>query len=220
MGLKSRRAFSAASHDQVLVAARAVQSLLSHVDKPINMSLLRIKHLTDSRIAQYGVVQFNDKEKSFATVPDAVDQAFASVNFNGTEQLEIKSRLFLDMNLAVAVELSRVQGEALYVVHSDTYCSSGYVFLQDAHAVDGAIYGWEGNELLFEFGTSSTRSLSLPAEQTQYGTYASAGISRHLGIDLPYSDYLEQFDYSGPAIERYRLMLQKEMVQDLSPEAF
>ena len=220
MGLKSRRAFSAASPDQVLVAAKAVQLQLAHVDKPINMSLLRVPHLTGSGIAQYGIVQFNDKEKSFATVPEPVEQAFNSVTFTGDEQLEIRRRLLLDMNLAVAVELSRANGQALYVVHSDAYCSSGYILFEGGRAIDGAIYGWEGNEVLFEFDTSMSRSFSLPAEQTQYGSYASLGLSRHLNIALSYGEYLGQFDYSSAAIERYRIMLQKEFVQALSPEAF
>ena len=220
MGLKSRRAFSAASADQVLVAAKAVQLQLAHVDKPINMSLLRVPQLSGSGIAQYGVVQFNDKEKSFSSVPDAVNQAFTSVTFSGAEQLEIQTSLLLDTNLAFAVELSRADGQALYVVHSDSYCSSGHVFFEAGRAVDGTIYGWEGNEVLFEFDALSTRSHSLPVEQTNYGKYASLGISRHLGIDLPYDEYLNQFDYSGSAIERYRLMIQKELLQELVPEAF
>ncbi len=182
---------------------KALQSLLQHVDKPINMSLLRIPHPSASAISQYGIVQFNDKEKAFATTPSSVEQAFGSVSFNDAESLELKRRLLLDMNLALAIELSRVAGRALYVVHSDSYCSSGYVSFEAARATEGAIYGWEGSELLFEFGPDGTQSCSLSVEQTQYWKYASLGAKRHLGVGTAYGDYLEEFDYSSEAIARY-----------------
>jgi hypothetical protein len=220
MGLKSRRAFSTASQDQELAAAKAFQSLLQHVDKPINMSLLRIPHLSASAISQYGIVQFNDKEKAFATAPSSVEQAFGSFSFTDAESLELKSRLLLDMNLALAIELSRVTGHALYVVHSDSYCSSGYISFEAARATEGVIYGWEGREFLLEFGPDGTQSCPLSVEQTQFWKYASLGVNRHLGVGTAYGDYLEEFDYSSEAIARYRLMIQKALVQELQPEAF
>ena len=220
MGLKSRRAFSTASRDQELAAAKVVQSLLEYVDKPINVSLLRIPHLSNSAISQYGIVQFIDKEKPFATVPPSVEEAFGSVSFPGGESLELKSRLLLDMNLALAVELSRVAGRALYVVHSDSYCSSGYVSFEAARATEVVIYGWEGSEMLFECGPEGTQCSSLSVEQTQYWKYASLGIKRHFGVGHDYGDYLEEFDYSREAIARYRLMLQKTPIHEIRAEAF
>jgi len=220
MGLRSRRAFSVASPVQMLEVASAYQALLVHVEKPINISLLHIPHADGSSLSQYGVVQFNDKEKSFATPPATVEQAFSEIPFSGPEDQAFKRRLFLDQNLALAVELSRVTGRALYVVHSDSYCSSGYVLFEAARALEGVIYGWEGDENLFEFGPGFVRGVQLPVEQTQYWKYASLGVNRHLGDTAPYEEFLDKFDYSTSAISRYRLMLQKELVKEVAPEDF
>ena len=220
MGLRSRRVFAAATDSQVLESAVDFQGLLTSVENPINMSVLRIGPRQAGDIEQFGVVQFIDKEKRFKVPPAQVTNSFGAIPFAGEDQVAFRDSLLLDANLALAVVLSSHIGRALYVVHSDSYCSSGYISFEAGKPREGLIYGWEGDEVLVEIRDNSVNTSALSVEQTKYGKYASLGVDKYLEPGASYESYLSRFDYSSKSIVRYQLMLQKQLIQSVLPGAF